>query len=81
MSNEQILTYKEASKLLKIPYSRFINYVSRSEFSKYRVFTKRAIKCKRNGIKYKVHRSISAIIINDTTEQYFNELNNNRKEK
>lgn len=72
MKNEQTLTYSEAAKMFKIPYSTFLVKTSRAEFAKFRIKTKRMYQRKKYNTT--VYRIVTGFVINDEFREKLNEL-------
>ena len=61
--NEQILTYPEAAKMFKMTYSTFAVKISRSEFAKFRVTTKRMYRRKKYNTPY--YKELNGLKVNE----------------
>ena len=59
----EVLTYREAAKMFKMPYSTFLVKTSRSEFAKFRTQTKRMHKRKKYNTP--VYRIFDGLKINE----------------
>ena len=61
----EVLTYREAAKMFKMPYSTFLVKTSRSEFAKFRVKETRQYIRKYRGKKSSIYRITNCFRVNE----------------
>ena len=61
----EVLTYREAAKMFKMPYSTFLVKTSRSEFAKFRVKETRQYRRKGRGKTTAVYRLVNCFRVNE----------------